>query len=290
MIISLSGKLGTGKTTVNMIDAKVVAATVSGRGAKITTLELTMPKWLLAEFNTHRVISKSSASSRAIPTKRMMLNALNGFKPKPFTKAQPGMMANEPVTGIKASMAAMVWTIATYAAVAAVWILTKLSVSKQHANRLIEPFLYVKTVATSTEWGNFLGLRDHPAAQPEMQELAKKIRECLDTAVYAKTPWHLPYVTEEEAVATVLAGGSVKELVYYSAARCARVSYERHGGGNPDLKSDLKTAERLIIDKHQSPFEHQAKASPYPKSKSKNFTGWIQARELIETKEPPFET
>lgn len=39
-------------------------------GVRLTTLQVTMPRIVLAEFNTHRMLSRNSASSRAIPVEK----------------------------------------------------------------------------------------------------------------------------------------------------------------------------------------------------------------------------
>ena len=49
------------------IKAEIVADSINPTGDGLTTYLLTFPKFILAELNTHRVFSKNSASSRAIP-------------------------------------------------------------------------------------------------------------------------------------------------------------------------------------------------------------------------------
>ena len=39
---------------------------------RLTTLAVTLPRIVLAELNTHRMFSRNSASSRAIPIQRMI--------------------------------------------------------------------------------------------------------------------------------------------------------------------------------------------------------------------------
>ena len=51
-------------------ECKVLADSVSPEGARLTTMEVTFPRIILAEMNTHRVFSRNSASSRAIPIKK----------------------------------------------------------------------------------------------------------------------------------------------------------------------------------------------------------------------------
>ena len=55
-----------------MIQAKIVADSISPNKHRLTTLEVIMPRYILAEFNTHRILSKNSASSRAIPFSKMV--------------------------------------------------------------------------------------------------------------------------------------------------------------------------------------------------------------------------
>lgn len=66
--------------SVTTISAKVVADSVSPHGHRITSMLLTFPRIILAEFNTHRVFSRNTASSRAIPFKKM----LQSIKEDPF--------------------------------------------------------------------------------------------------------------------------------------------------------------------------------------------------------------
>jgi len=61
-----------------MISAKIVADSQSGSdGPRLTTFELIYPRWILAELNTHRMFSRNSASSRAIPIERVIESIRN---------------------------------------------------------------------------------------------------------------------------------------------------------------------------------------------------------------------
>lgn len=52
--------------------ARVIADSLSPDGVRITTVEATMPRIVLAEANTHRDRERNSASSRAIPIEKMI--------------------------------------------------------------------------------------------------------------------------------------------------------------------------------------------------------------------------
>ena len=79
-----------------MINAKIVADSMSPEGVRLTTLQLRYPRFILAEFNTHRVFSRNSSSSRAIPVKKMLEQVqTDPAMPVWWGKNQPGMQARE---------------------------------------------------------------------------------------------------------------------------------------------------------------------------------------------------
>ena len=76
------------------IKATILADSVTGEGTfhpgvRLVTLEIEYPRIILAELNTHRMLSKNTASSRAIPFNTMVEN-LNG-RPVRFGQANSGM-------------------------------------------------------------------------------------------------------------------------------------------------------------------------------------------------------
>lgn len=80
----------------NLISATIVKDSITKRNDRITTFKLVFPRYILAELNTHRVFSKNSASSRAIPFRKMVKSALeNPFIPIAFQKEHTGMQGTE---------------------------------------------------------------------------------------------------------------------------------------------------------------------------------------------------
>ena len=78
-----------------MIQAKIVADSINIQGDRLTTLEVVMPRYILAEFNTHSMLSKNSASSRAIPFNKMVKAVQeNPFVPYAWQKDHKGMQGN----------------------------------------------------------------------------------------------------------------------------------------------------------------------------------------------------
>ncbi len=55
-----------------MISAKIIADSKNEFGDRITTFICVFPRIILAEVNTHRMFSRNSASSRAIPFKKLL--------------------------------------------------------------------------------------------------------------------------------------------------------------------------------------------------------------------------
>ena len=276
---------------VNMIKAEVVLDTI-WNGKRITTLQLRLPRFILAQLNTHRVISKSTASSRAIPTSKLLEMVKNdAVQPVYWGKNQAGMQASEEVDAETKEKALQEWRLAALNASKTAEKLLELGLHKQIANRILEPFMWAETIVTATEWDNFFKLRLHEDSQPEIQELARCMKEAMDNSEPVKSKIHLPYITLDEMEDYVQGSIAVdseslnKCLYQYfvpiSAARCARVSYLNHDQSNPVIEKDLATAEKLLSAGHWSPFEHQAYALPEV-TPCRNFIGWKQARTLYE--------
>ena len=79
-----------------MYEVKVIADSISPTNRRITTLEVVMPRIVLAEFNTHRLFTRNSASSRAIPFKKMLRSVMTTpFVPLRWMKDHSGMQGTE---------------------------------------------------------------------------------------------------------------------------------------------------------------------------------------------------
>ncbi len=289
-----------------LIKASIVCDTISSDDARITTLEITYPRPFLAEFNTHGVVAKSTASSRAIPVaKRRADVAAHPYVPI-FTVNKKGMQADAVLDDAAMAEAEDVWAEYMRAGLAASEKLEALGVHKQHANRVLEPFNYTTAVVTATEWTNFLALRASPEAQPEFEELAVKMREALHNSVPSPAyqsksgEYHLPYVAFDEfREQTGETLSPVQQMLLVSAARCARVSYKSLKTGKLSTwEEDFQLARDLLKSGHMSPFDHPAKADSMERlnlyrggdalyrwangDMQGRFFGWLPYRNLIE--------
>lgn len=140
--------------------AKIVLDSMCPRGHRITTYELIYPRIIHAEVLTHRLFSKNSASSRAIPFNKMVESVQNnGFIPIAFQKSHSGMQGNGYLEGEELEDAISRWEIARDSAIYNAEGLYNIEVTKQLCNRLLEPFSYIKVLLTATEYANFFELR-----------------------------------------------------------------------------------------------------------------------------------
>lgn len=264
--------------------ATVILCTESPTTSKrITTLELVYPRFIHAEFMTHRAFSRNAQSSRATPTKTLIQEVMtNPMAPAVYYKNCRGMSSKEPLAPDLADDARGTWLIAAHQMATAASVLHELGVHKQHVNRLLEPFLPIKVVVTATEWSNFFRLRLAQDAQPEIQMLAASMAEAMSKAEVRKHIFHIPYLTEEEQRDLDGYHANAHRLMRISAARCARVSYFKHDGKRPTAEEDLELASRLEQDGHLTPFEHQAWEYGSAEQESANLRGWRSKRKLME--------
>lgn len=159
-----------------MYKAEVLADSLSPTGDRLTTMKVTFPRIVLAEFNTHRMFSRNSASSRAIPFKKMVeMVQEKPFIPIAWQKDHKGMQGNEYFSselpdGFSTTRAATDilekrWLWARDFAVMSAKELYKAGseddrkVSKQLCNRLLEPFMWHTVIVSATHWENFFKLR-----------------------------------------------------------------------------------------------------------------------------------
>ncbi len=276
---------------IDQTEVTILAHSAGEAGPDLVTLYVRFPRIILAEFNTHRVMSRNFRSSRAVPIHKLAEEVRNSpYVPKVFTSNRPGMQGGEPLTGRDADRARHWWLAsATRAAHYAEQVCAE-GAHKQHANRILEPYLYVDGVVTANQWDNFFNLRCHEDAQPDFQILAKMIESAISnstpTVLPASGAWHLPYVTSEDRHELRNAGFDAMDFVRLSAVRCARVSYKPFDGvtaGRKELAmlSKLDPPGGLL---HASPFEHQARAC-FNSDRWANFPGWEQYRRQLEDRD-----
>lgn len=259
-------------------EVKIILDSVSPDGARLTTLTAKYPRFIHAEMLTHRVFSRNTSSSRAIPMAKLRQQVIDDpVMPIHWGRNQPGMQASEEIGQIERHEANRLWRVACAQAIATHRKMEALGLHKQVANRVLEPFLWTTCLISSTTWGNFLTLRRDKDAQPEMQKIATMIGDALEASKPVERTLHLPYWTDEDEEYTQqnIEGWAWKRARKgISAARCARVSYLNHEGDR-DIDRDLDLAGKLVSSRHWSALEHPATAQP---GQHGNFTGWKSYR------------
>lgn len=290
-------------------EARIERDSITRYGERLTTFVVTLPRIVLAELNTHKMLSKSSASSRAIPVETQIERLYNDlFEPVSWGKNQKGMQAEVELSPEEIGQARGIWNEAMYSAIKSAELMLDVGVHKQITNRLLEPFMWHMVIITGTEWSNFFHLRDHKMAQPEIQKAAAMMNELYRSSrpkLLDADSWHLPFEPTDGSHEQAY---SVEERVKISVGRSARVSYNTHDGAS-DPMADKRLAEALLKNGHMAPWEHVARPMTSserpmferPRLFSRpgcsltcpmwvngerqyflgNLNGWVQARKLI---------
>lgn len=259
---------------MNNTKVKVIADSINESGDRVTTIECEYPRIIHAELLTHRVFSRNAASSRAIPVKTMLKNIWNNmFVPWYWGANQSGMQAKVQLSKPRIFVANALWRTGVCINLLGSYLLSSLGIHKQLANRNTEYASYIKTIVTSTDFDNFISLRLHPDAQPEIADLAFKIKDALTNSkpeLLKEGEWHLPYLPKYIPY-------GIDEAKKVSVSCCAQTSYRTL---DTSIEKAIRITNKLIKSKpiHASPFEHVCT----PGNGTRNLKGWIQYREEIE--------
>lgn len=274
------------------ISAKTIlrSRNTAAPGCVLSTLLLRYPRFIHSEFMTHRAFSRNAASSRAIPFEKQLAAVREDPATPLFWGAEKkGMQGGEELTGAALYQAQSAWDRACRDAIHAANVLHMSLAHKQIVNRVIEPFTHITVLVSATEWGNFLELRDHDAAEPHMRMLAQAIRRELETGPIQDLhpgEWHLPFVETNEF--------GLDASIRLSVGRCASTSYKTVDGFDMTLEraSVLHDQFRDARPQHASPLEHVACADDIYmdrlgewgwrwSSQHGNFDGFRQYRHII---------
>ncbi len=232
--------------------------------SRITTMILEYPRIIHSELMTHRLFSRNASSSRAIPVSKVIEQVQNTpAMPVRFGKNQAGMQdAGEYMPNLGKE----IWSDAAEDAVRHAKAFTEHGFHKQIANRILEPFQYIRVCVTSTNWNNWFNLRNHPDADPTIHLLAATMDKAMnESEPYRLMPsqWHVPFIKEQVNIHEQKFFDeedneiSLAQALMISASCAAQTSYRK-------LDSSIEKAEdiykKLIESKpcHSSPVEHCA--------------------------------
>ena len=289
------------------IKATIIQDSINSNGTRITTFELEYPRIIHSELMTHRMFSRNAASSRAIPISKVIELVRDDFaSPVHWGKNQPGMQAKEELEGHLKLQAQQIWCTAARAAANYSEQLSDLGAHKQVANRVTEPYQWMKTVVTATNYENWFWLRNHPDADPTIEVLASAMWTAFSESVpmpLKPGEWHVPYVERvtgrfDDKVHYFIPGTmqelSIEDALMVSASCAAQTSFRN---SDDSLEKARAIFKRLIESEpvHASPVEHAALCFDpsyyWPTGVthrdrdgvyySGNFKDWIQYRQLI---------
>jgi thymidylate synthase ThyX len=266
-----------------MYEAKIIKDSICN-GHRLTTMQLTHPRIVHAEFNTHCMFARNASSSRAIPFSKVLQRVIDDpFIPKHWGVNQSGMQAAENLEGDNREAAIRYWLRARDQAIEIAKTMADkdgLNVHKQIVNRLLEPWSWITVCVTgdSGAWSNYFALRCEKDAQPDIQEQAYMAQYAYFTSIPQELnsgDWHTPYVSDDEKKQC---GDTVIQV---SVGRCARTSYLTQEGVR-DFSEDIKLHDRLRYHTplHASPFEHVCMAMGNDLRYAK-YTGWQAYRNSL---------
>lgn len=263
---------------------------------RLTTFVVTFPRIVLAEFNTHRVFSRNSASSRAIPVWKQVLAVLDDpFIPPEFGTDIGGMQAGPPMEGELAEQARRLW----------------LEQRDQAVIKALElmssPSYFMEVFASNNGDLRKTAVEIGKAYTDKDSELRKRddllaTTKGITNRLLEPFMWHTVIVTATEwsnffalrtdqnaqleirTIANTMKqmyelsepeekqggewhlpftnkddGDDPEVLCKLSAGRCARVSYLTHDGVR-DPEKDIAMHDWLVSNGHMSPLEHAAQA------------------------------
>ena len=315
------------------MQVEVILASRGANGAPpIYTIRLRYPRIIHGEIMTHRVFSRNARSSRAVPVKTMLLETTTiPFVPWHWGKNQGGMQAGEECdelvllktwleddatgewyTDLISHSREEAWLAARDKAVEVAEALMNAHYHKQIPNRLLEPFSWIDTLITATDWANFLHLRDHKDAEPHLQDLARLVKQAIEEAevqVLQEGEWHMPYVSDADRHHMIVDSGRLageryeavtgtddhtQWLIRLSASRNARISYAPFDG-DPSYEREFERYNQLVTSErvHASPLEHIAKVDKIDVDEYDNVfiwnanlsgnlaPGWVQFRKTV---------
>lgn len=167
---------------------------------------------------------------------------------------------------------------------------------------LLEPFMWTTVLVSATDWDNLTALARHTEPKEgdtTLNGLAAVVRDALDQSspnLISEGQWHLPFLNDEELTEAREGSKEAQEkLILVSVARSGGISVQSDA---PSSESEVEYANLLLRRGHVSAWEHAATPAEQSwgaesivdglpswrggSSLVSNFTGWTQARKMVE--------
>lgn len=243
------------KPTATLIADSLATTT----GTRITTIEVTLHRYLLPYLAAHRHLSR---------TIRTTHNDTPAY-PARWSSTTPGTTTPGLLPAARTRQARETWDRAHRAARIAAGDLIRQGVHATIANRLLEPFTLVTVTCTTTDWPDVFDTPDI-----DILDTANAIRAAYEPSTPTKLDpghWHLPYLNDYELHHTGL-----RNAIHTSALRCAEDVY------TGVLVTDREAFSRFwrTVPVHLTPLEHLATPAAVIDTVKGNLPGWHQLRHL----------
>ena len=160
-----------------MIKAKIVQDSSLPTGERVLTFSAMYGRLIHSELLRHRAASHSVKSSRAIPTKKYREEVKqNIYVPVKFGTKKRGMQAGEP-TFLSKFYGERVWRLSSKFACLFHWMMEKLDIHKEVANRILEPYVWVEETITveADALKEIAELRIHDDAQEDVRKIVEEM-------------------------------------------------------------------------------------------------------------------
>jgi hypothetical protein len=176
---------------------------------------------------------------------------------------EPGMSARCEVKDT--DLAREAWHQAGIKQLEAAELLNDIGLHKQITNRVLESHQFTTEVITGTEWDNFYHLRLDKHAQPEMQEIARVIKQAIASAPTESLDvhdYHLPFIKQQGTEYFSMVGEleealTLEEAINVSMSVCAQASF-RIADGSLEKANRLNDMLLFSDPVNASPSEHIA--------------------------------
>lgn len=233
-------------------------------------------------------VSRNSASSRAIPTLKVISQIeVDPYIPE-WRAAKKGMQGGELLPDLDRQLLTEQWLeYKDKATKMALWAF-ETGACKQDVCAYLLPFMRVDIIATATadSWQHFIDLRAHEDAHPDFAWFAYKLKNELARSQpngVGFLGWHMPFTDD------LPDGTSLSDKLAVSSVRAARISYGNEKLFLPfPIKEAIAKRAALIDNKHMSPLEHQVQAVVPNNTDYKNLAaGWRSQRALVESLAAP---
>lgn len=279
-----------------MTRAAVIKDSVNVLGNRLVTVGMAYPAIIHPYVLSYSTFARSFTDFRCMTPGSLQQQVRDeGYVPQVWGRAgSRGPVPQGKLSKTAAEDAEQEWRTAMMSALRTARRLSDMAVAREIANRPLEPYAWLRTVATADydKWCNFLQHRTRMTEQYEVRCLAMSVRDAIEKSKpveLGKGEWHIPYGEGT--------GPDPLDKIKKSVTTLARMSYRTPRRGDWAEASTPDQDERLYLKLQRTAdwahFEHQAlcwvpsayrndddEAVPV-RMRAKFADGWVQFRKTV---------